>query len=100
MVYIKTSKKDSPSLHWISAAKTGKARASIKRYWQDKNKDIILAEKEYSSTLLIDLPHKPGTLGEVSTLIGLHKGNIINVELIQKQRNYLQFSFDLKIKDL
>jgi (p)ppGpp synthase/HD superfamily hydrolase len=43
---------------------------------------------------------KPGTLGEVSTLIGLNEGNIINVELIEKQRNYLQFLFDLKIKDL
>jgi hypothetical protein len=31
---------------------------------------------------------------------GLNEGNIINVELIEKQRNYLQFLFDLKIKDL
>ena len=24
-------------LHWLSSAKTGKARAAIRRYWQDKS---------------------------------------------------------------
>ena len=36
VVKILTSKKDSPSLHWITSAKTGKARAAIRRYWQYK----------------------------------------------------------------
>ena len=57
-------------------------------------------DKEYSSTLVIDLPHQPGVLGEISTLIGLNGSNIINVELLKKKDKYLQFSFDLKIKDL
>ena len=56
--------------------------------------------KEYGSTLIIDLPHQPGVLGEVSTLIGLSDSNILNVELIEKKDKYLQFSFDLQIKDL
>ena len=30
----------------------------------------------------------------------MNDGNIINVELIKKETNYLKFSFDLKIKDL
>ena len=34
VVKIITSKKVSPSLHWVSTAKTGKARAAIRRYWQ------------------------------------------------------------------
>ena len=50
--------------------------------------------------MIIDLPHKPGVLGEISTLIGLNKSNIINVELLDKKPEYLQFSFDLQIKDL
>ena len=37
MVKIITSKNASPSLHWLSSSKTGKARASIRRYWQDKS---------------------------------------------------------------
>ena len=37
MVKIETSKNASPSLHWLSSAKTGKARAAIRRYWQDKS---------------------------------------------------------------
>ena len=50
--------------------------------------------------MVIDLPHKPGVLGEISTLIGLSGSNILNVELIQKKDKHLEFSFDLQIKDL
>ena len=101
MVKIINSKKVSPSLHWLSSSKTGKARSAIRRYWQDKLSDTKTSkDKEYSSTLLIDLPHEPGILGDISTLIGLNGSNIINVELVEKKDKYLQFSFDLQIKDL
>ena len=101
MVKIIVSKKVSPSLHWLSFSKTGKARAAIRRYWQDRhNNNSKKLTKIYNSSLIIDLPHKPGVLGEISTLIGLNKSNIINVELLDKKPEYLQFSFDLQIKDL
>ena len=63
LVNIETSKNASPSLHWLSSSATGKARSAIRRYWQDKsteNSNII--EKNYSSTIEVDLPHKPGVL--------------------------------------
>ena len=101
MIKIVTSKKVSPSLHWLSTSKTGKARAAIRRYWQNSSDEkSFKKEKIYNSTLLIDLPHKPGMLGEISTLIGINNSNIINVELIKRKPNYLQFSFDIQIKDL
>ena len=101
LVKIITSKKVSPSLHWLSSCKTGKARAAIRRYWQDRlNNEKIKKEKIYSSTLIVDLPHKPGVLGDISSLIGMSKSNILNVELLKKNPEYLQFSFDLQIKDL
>ncbi len=101
MIKIIISKKVSPSLHWLSSCKTGKARAAIRRYWQDKlTDDSKNKQKEYSSTLVIDLPHQPGVLGEISTLIGINGSNIINVELLERKSKYLQFSFDLQIKDL
>ncbi len=101
IIKIITSKKISPSLHWLSSCKTGKARASIRRYWQDRtNYKNIKNEKLYNATLVVDIPHKPGMLGEVSTLIGLHGNNILNVELLKKNEKYIQFSFDLQIKDL
>ena len=100
MVQIITSKKVSPSLHWLSSSKTGKARASIRRYWQDRLYDNKTNEKTYTSTLIVDLPNKPGVLGEISTMIGLNKSNILNVELVEKGADFLQFSFDLQIKDL
>ena len=103
MVEIMTSKNISPSLHWLSSSKTGKARASIRKYWGDKlaqsdNKNQ--KTKEYSSTIIIDLPNKPGMLGEVSTLFGMNNINILNVELTERKNNHLQFLFDLKISNL
>ncbi len=101
MVEIVTSKNASPSLHWLSSSKTGKARASIRRYWQDKSlENSKPKDKNYTSTIVVDLPHKPGVLGNISSLIGINKGNILNVEMLKKKKDYLQFSFDIQIKDL
>jgi len=101
MVEIITSKNASPSLHWLSSSKTGKARASIRRYWQDKSLESSKSkEKSYTSTIVVDLPHKPGALGDISSLIGINKGNILNVEMVEKKKDHLQFSFDIQIKDL
>ena len=101
MVKILTSSSVSPSLHWLSSSKTGKARASIRRYWQDKSFEKTKSkEKSYISTLVVDLPHKPGVLGNISSLIGMNQGNILNVEMLKKKKDYLQFSFELQIKDL
>ena len=101
MIKIETSRNASPSLHWLSSAKTGKARASIRRYWQDKSSENTKnIEKNYFSTIEVDLPHKPGALGNICHLIGLNKGNIINVELVERKEGYYKFSLDLQIKDL
>jgi len=101
MVTIVTSKNASPSLHWLSSAKTGKARAAIRRYWQDKSEEVNKPEeKSYTSTIEVDLPHEPGALGNVCSLIGLNKGNIVNVDILERKAKYLKFSFDLQIKDL
>ena len=45
MVKILTSSNVSPSLHWLSSSKTGKARASIRRYWQGRNNSIKMKKK-------------------------------------------------------
>jgi len=100
MVKIITSKKVSPSLHWLSSSKTGKARASIRKHWQGRLLNNEEKKKEYTSTLSIDLPHRPGILGKVSTIIGFNDANIINIELTKRSKEYLRFLFDLQIKDL
>ena len=100
-IEIINSKNVSPSLHWISSSKTGKARAAIRRYWQDKTgENKIKKIKRYTSTLVMDLPDKPGVLGEISTLIGLNGCNILNVELLGKKDKFIHFSFDIQINDL
>ena len=100
MVKIVGSKNNSPALQWISYAKTGKARASIRRYWQNKKNIDQKDEKKYISSLSIKIPNVPGKLGEVSSLIGFHENNIINMEIIDKKVDYLEFIFDIQIKDL
>jgi RelA/SpoT family (p)ppGpp synthetase len=100
-IEIINSKNVSPSLHWISSSKTGKARAAVRRYWQDKTENNNTKKnKQYKSTLVMDLPDQPGVLGDISTLIGLNKCNILNVELLGKKEKFLHFSFDIQINDL
>jgi RelA/SpoT family (p)ppGpp synthetase len=100
-IEIINSKNVSPSLHWISSSKTGKARAAIRRYWQDKTDgNNIKKNKQYKSTLVMDLPDQPGVLGDISTLIGLNRCNILNVELLGKKEKFLHISFDIQINDL
>ena len=101
LVNIETSKNASPSLHWLSSSATGKARSAIRRYWQDKSTEHKnTTVKNYSSTIEIDLPHKPGVLGHITSLIGLNKGNIVNLEILKRKKDHLKFSIDLQIKDL
>ena len=99
-VNIITSKKQSPSLHWIPITKTGKARAAIRRYWHEKGEKKQERIKKYDTTLWISLPDKPGQLGNVSSLIGDHKLNISNLEMVGKNPNYINFKFQLIIRDL
>ena len=100
IVNIKSSKNNSPSLQWLSYARTGKARASIRRFWLNKKNVNQKTEKRYLSSLCIKIPNVPGKLGEVSSLIGFHQNNIINMEIIDKKKDYLEFIFDIQINDL
>ena len=99
-VNIITSKNQSPSLHWLPTTKTGKARAAIRRYWHDRGEEKQERVKKYNTTLWISLPDKPGQLGEVSSLIGQHKLNISNLNMAGKNPDYINFKFQLIIKDL
>ena len=99
-IKIITSKNQSPSLHWIPTTKTGKARAAIRRYWHDRGEKKQERIKKYNTTLWISLPDKPGQLGNVSSLIGKHKLNISNLVMAGKKPDYINFKFQLIIRDL
>ena len=100
IVEIVTSKKVSPSLHWLPVTKTGKARSAIRRYWQAKGDSNTSKTREYRSILWISLPDKPGKLGEVTTLVGSNELNISSVEMTERGKDYINFKFNLLIKDL
>ena len=100
VVKIITSKKASPSLHWLTSTKTGKARAAIRRYWQYKEDVKTLKTKKYNTTLWISLSDQPGKLGDVTTMIGLNNVNISSVEMVEKTDKSINFRFNLIIHDL
>jgi len=100
LVKIIVSKKAYPSLHWLSLTKTGKARAGIRRYWHNKSNVSINKNKKYLTGLCIKIPNQPGKLGEVSSLIGINQCNIINMEIVAKKIDYLEFIFDIQVTDL
>jgi len=100
IVKINISKNVSPSLHWLSSSKTGKARSSIRRHWHNKTNINDAKEKKYLTGLCIKIPNEPGKLGEVSGLIGINECNIINMEIVSKKTDYLEFIFDIQVKDL
>jgi GTP diphosphokinase / guanosine-3',5'-bis(diphosphate) 3'-diphosphatase len=100
VVDIITSKNKSPSLHWIPITKTGKARSAIRKYWYKKGEEKAQRIKKYNTTLWMSLPDKPGKLGEVTTLLGQHSLNISSVEMKEKSKEYINFRFNLIIRDL
>ncbi len=100
VVKITTSKKVSPSLHWLTTTKTGKARAAIRRYWQYRENIKPLKKKMYNTTLWISLPDEPGKLGDVTTMIGTNNVNISSVEMVEKTKKSINFRFNLIIHDL
>jgi len=100
VVDIITSKNKSPSLHWIPVTKTGKARSAIRKYWYKKGEEKAQRIKKYNTTLWISLPDKPGKLGEITTLLGMHSLNISSVEMKEKSKEYINFKFNLIIRDL
>ena len=100
VVDIITSKNKSPSLHWIPITKTGKARSAIRKYWYKKGEEKAQRIKKYNTTLWMSLPDKPGKLGEVTTLLGQHSLNISSVQMKEKSKEYINFRFNLIIRDL
>jgi len=100
VVKIITSKKISPSLHWLTSTKTGKARAAIRRHWQNRENSKNSKNKKYNTTVWISLPDKPGRLGDVTSMIGENNVNISSVEMVEKTAQTISFSFNLIISDL
>ena len=99
VIKILTSKKVSPSLHWLSSTKTGKARSAIRKYWQYRENSKHTSKK-YNTSLWVSLPDKPGILGDVTSLVGQNEINISSVEMTEKTKTSINFKFNLIISDL
>ena len=99
VIKILTSKKVSPSLHWLSSTKTGKARSAIRKYWQYRENSKHM-DKKYNTSLWVSLPDKPGILGDVTSLVGQNEINISSVEMTEKTKTSINFKFNLIISDL
>ena len=83
VVKIIIHQKVSPSLHWLTSTKTGKARAAIRRYWQYRENTKPLKQRDIIQHC-ISLHDEPGKLGDVTTMIGVNNVNISSVEMVEK----------------
>jgi GTP diphosphokinase / guanosine-3',5'-bis(diphosphate) 3'-diphosphatase len=45
------------------------------------------------------VPNRPGTLGEISGIIGLHKANIMNLRMSARDQEFHTFEADLEVHD-
>jgi len=59
------------------------------------------AEKNTLSVarLRVNMQNKPGVLGQACTLIGEAKGNIVNISISNKPRDFLDVDFDIEVLD-
>jgi len=59
------------------------------------------AEKNTLSVarLRVNMQNKPGVLGQACTLIGEAKGNIVNIGISNKPRDFLDVDFDIEVLD-
>ena len=88
------------TLTWTFLFSNKSDETTLLSFGQTKRNFNQKTGKRYVSSLRIKIPNVPGKLGEVSSLIGFHENNIINMEIIGKNIDYLEFIFDIQIRDL
>ncbi len=64
--------------------------------------DLAWNERTEGGTarLSVVLHNEPGTLGEMASLFGTHKANIVNLKLVNREGNFHTFHVDIEVHDV
>ena len=86
------------TIHTIDCNEIGKLlkKNIINLSWDNKK----IGLEEYVGRILIIVVNAPGSLGEIASVIGSNKGNIINLKLTSRKKTFFEMLVDVKIKNL
>ncbi len=86
------------TIHTIDCNEIGKLlkKNIINLSWDNKK----IGLEEYVGRILIIVVNEPGSLGEIASVIGSNKGNIINLKLTSRKKTFFEMLVDVKIKNL
>ena len=69
--------------------------------WLDVGWDSGAANDEaHVGRLNVVVSNEPGTLGELSTLIGKQKGNITNLRITHRSTDFFEMMVDIEVQDV
>src|SRR5690606_28953125 len=80
---------------------TLEARTGEPDSWLDLSWDKEAAgERLHVARIVANVANNPGALGEVATVIGRYRGNITNLKLTDRTRQYYVMQMDVEVQDL
>ena len=80
-----------------SALKRKKTKENLVEVAWDKDSD---SRGSYTTRLLVTLSNQAGSLGALSTVIGKNLGNISNLKITSRARDFFKMLIDVEVKNL
>lgn len=68
--------------------------------WIDVGWDSNAVDESHIGRLSVVVSNEPGTLGELSTLIGKQKGNITNLRITHRSTDFFEMMVDIEVQDV
>jgi len=67
--------------------------------WIDLAWDVIDAEETHTGRLHVIVSNEPGSLGDLSTIIGKSQGNISNLKITSRSIDFFEMLVDVEVQD-
>ena len=58
------------------------------------------AEETHLGRIVVTVENRPGSLGDVSTVIGHNEGNITNLRFTNRQTDFIEMTIDVEVRDV
>ncbi len=74
---------------------------SMPSHWLDLSWDVEgAAEESHVARIKVFLTNEPGTLGDLSTIIGKNGGNITNLRITHRSVDFFEIHLDIQVDDI
>ncbi len=68
--------------------------------WIDLSWDVKNNEESHVGRVLITVLNSPGSLGDLSTVIARHEGNISNLKIVTRSNDFFDILLDIEVQDV